>query len=164
MSTNTLQNGEYTDLGETWYCHQAARIVQRHIQFGQHCRLDLDTLLAGVARRIRRANLDSAAKERWHQLNRDSVDRSLLSQAGRDLSEALLDGAGIAGSTVQASRPQGAPECANRPIESKLEFDSKTRSACFIASRYIDVIEQRTTRADYEHDHEVQKFGYGNVG
>ena len=96
MSTNTLQNAQYKDLGETWYCHQAARIVQRHIQFGQHCRLDLDTLLAGVARRIRRANLDSAANERWHQLNRDSVDSPLLSQAGHDLSEALLDGAGIA--------------------------------------------------------------------
>ena len=54
MSTNTLRNAKYKDLGETWYCHQAARIVQRHIQFGQHCRLELDTLLAAVARRIRR--------------------------------------------------------------------------------------------------------------
>jgi hypothetical protein len=81
MSANTLRNGTYKDLGETWYSHQAACIVQRHIQFGQHCRLDLDTLLAGIARRIRRASLDSAASEHWRQLNRDSVDSPLSSQA-----------------------------------------------------------------------------------
>jgi hypothetical protein len=86
MSTNALQNAQYKDLGETWYSHQAARIVQRHIQFGRHCRLDLDTLLAGIARRIRCANLDGAAIEHWRQLNRDSVDSPLLTRAGDHLS------------------------------------------------------------------------------
>ena len=66
MSINTLRNSQYKDLGETGYSHQAARIVQRHIQFGRHCRLDLDALLAGIARRIRRANLDSAANAGQH--------------------------------------------------------------------------------------------------
>ena len=60
MPIETLGNAQYKDLGETWYSHQAARIVQRHIQFGRHCRLDLDALLAGTARRIRGTNLDSA--------------------------------------------------------------------------------------------------------
>ena len=55
MSTNPLRNATYKDLGETWYSHQAARIVQRHLQFGQPWRLDLDALLAGVARTISRA-------------------------------------------------------------------------------------------------------------
>jgi len=63
MSNEPLRNAQYKDLGETWYSHQAARIVQRHIQFGRHCRLDLDALLAGIACRIRRANLDRAANE-----------------------------------------------------------------------------------------------------
>ena len=63
MSIETLRNAQYKDLGETWYSHQAARIVQRHIQFGRHCRLDLDALVAGIARRIRGTNLDSAANE-----------------------------------------------------------------------------------------------------
>ena len=60
MSIETLRNAQYKDLGETWYSHQAARIVQRHIQFGRHCRLDLDALLAGIARRIRGTNLSAA--------------------------------------------------------------------------------------------------------
>ena len=66
MSIETLRNAQYKDLGETWYSHQAARIVQRHIQFGRHCRLDLDALLAGIARRIRGTNLDRAAIEGRH--------------------------------------------------------------------------------------------------
>ena len=106
MSTNALQSAQYKDLGETWYSHQAARIVQRHIQFGQHCRLDLDTLLAGVARRIRRANLDGAADEHWRQLNRASVDSPPLSQAGHDLSQAFPDGAGIAAHRAAGTREQ----------------------------------------------------------
>lgn len=111
MSTNTLQNAQYKDLGETWYSHQAARVVQRHIQFGQHCRLDLDTLLAGIARRIRRASLDSATSEYWRKLDWNSVDSPLLSQAATTLPKASP--------TVQASRPLGPPEPANRPTESK---------------------------------------------
>ena len=63
MSIETLRNAQYKDLGETWYSHQAARIVQRHIQFGRHCRLDLDALVAGIACRIRSTNLDDAANE-----------------------------------------------------------------------------------------------------
>ena len=106
MSTNILRNAQYKDLSETWYCHQAARIVQRHIQFGQHCRLDLDTLLADVARRIGRANLDSAANECWRELNRDSVDSPSLSQAGHDLSPGLPDGAGIAAHRAAGTREQ----------------------------------------------------------
>ena len=74
MSTNTFRDTKYEDLGETWRCHQIARILQRHQQFGQHCRLDLDALLAGVARTMRRANPDSAPSERLRQLDLDPVD------------------------------------------------------------------------------------------
>ena len=69
MSIEPLRNAQYKDLGETWYSHQAARIVQRHIQFGRHCRLDLDALVAGIARRIRNRNLDGAANEGRHLPN-----------------------------------------------------------------------------------------------
>ena len=69
MSIETLKNARYEDLGETWYSHQAARIVQRHIQFGRHCRLDVDALVAGIARRIRSRNLDSAVNEGRHLPN-----------------------------------------------------------------------------------------------
>ena len=69
MSNEPLRNAQYKDLGETWYSHQAARIVQRHIQFGRHCRLDLDALVAGIARRIRGTNLDRAANEERHLPN-----------------------------------------------------------------------------------------------
>ena len=69
MSIETLRNAQYKDLGETWFSHQAARIVQRHLQFGRHCRLDLDALVAGMACRIRGTNLDSAANKGQHLPN-----------------------------------------------------------------------------------------------
>jgi hypothetical protein len=50
MNTSTFRNAEYAALGETWCRHQTARILSRHLQFGKHCRLDLDALLAGIAR------------------------------------------------------------------------------------------------------------------
>src|SRR5436190_23898939 len=50
MNTNTFQNAKYAALGETWCRHQTARILSRDLQFGKHCRLDLDALLAGIAR------------------------------------------------------------------------------------------------------------------
>jgi hypothetical protein len=94
MPTNALQIAQYKDLGETWHSHRAARIIQRHIQFGRHCRLDLDTLLAGIARRIRHANVESAAN------NTDSVGSPSLAQAGDHISQALPEGSGVV-------RPQG---------------------------------------------------------
>ena len=84
MSIETLRNAQYKDLGATWYSHQAARVVQRHIQFGRHCRLDLDALLAGIARSIRRTNLHSAPNE----------------------GQRLLDDAGIADHRVSRTREQ----------------------------------------------------------
>ena len=80
MSIETFRNAQYKDLGATWYSHQAARIVQRHIQFGRHCRLDLDALLAGIARRIRRTNLDSAANEGQHLLDDAGIADHRLSR------------------------------------------------------------------------------------
>ena len=54
MTTSTFRDTKYEDLGETWRCHQSARILSRHLQFGKHCRLDLDALLVGMARTIKR--------------------------------------------------------------------------------------------------------------
>ena len=53
MNTSTFRNAKYAALGETWCRHQTARILSRHLQFGKHCRLDLDALLAGIARMLR---------------------------------------------------------------------------------------------------------------
>jgi hypothetical protein len=87
MPTSTLRNAQFKDLGDTWYSHQTARIVQRHIQSGQHCRLDLDSLLVGVAHRLQRAKLDIAANECKRQWNRDRVDSPLLAQASHTFPE-----------------------------------------------------------------------------
>jgi hypothetical protein len=78
MSTNTYRDTKYEHLGETWRCHQTARILQRHRQFGQHCRLDLDALLEGVARTMRGASPDSAPSESLRQLKLDSANTPLL--------------------------------------------------------------------------------------
>ena len=52
MTTSTFRNTKYGDLGETWCRHQTARMLSRHLQLGKHCRLDLDALLAGIARML----------------------------------------------------------------------------------------------------------------
>ena len=64
MNTSTFRNAKYEALGETWCRHQAARILSRHLQFGKHCRLDLDTLLAGIARTLRHEIPDGAPGEK----------------------------------------------------------------------------------------------------
>ena len=93
MSTNAFRNTEYKDLDETWRCHQAARIVQRHIQFGQHGRLDLDALLAGVARTIRLANPGKAVR----QVRQSDIDAFAAQIRGGAL--------GPANDITRASRP-----------------------------------------------------------
>ena len=58
MSLNATPVNTYADLGDAWLRHQTARFHQKHLQFGQHCRLDVDALLAraaGVSRTTRPA-------------------------------------------------------------------------------------------------------------
>jgi hypothetical protein len=75
MATSTLRNTQYSDLGETWYGHQVARIVQRHLQFGQHGQLDLETLIAGAARTINRPSPDKVAGDRLPKQKPNPVNR-----------------------------------------------------------------------------------------
>jgi hypothetical protein len=49
MSLNATPVNTHADLGDAWRRHQTARLRQKHLQFGQHCRLDVDTLLARMA-------------------------------------------------------------------------------------------------------------------
>ena len=49
MSTEPNRLSSYADLGETWLRNQKARILQRHLQFGRHFRLDVDSLLSRAA-------------------------------------------------------------------------------------------------------------------
>jgi hypothetical protein len=64
MSIKVSRPGAYADLGDVWLRDQAARILEKHLQFGQHFRLDVDLLLAGRARAARgaRAAVMSVAK------------------------------------------------------------------------------------------------------
>jgi hypothetical protein len=52
MSIEVARNNAYAHLGEAWLRYQRARILQRHRQFGQRCRLDPAGLLAGAAGRM----------------------------------------------------------------------------------------------------------------
>jgi hypothetical protein len=45
----------YADLGEVWLRDQTARLLQKHLQFEHHWRLDFDSLLAQIARNARTA-------------------------------------------------------------------------------------------------------------
>ena len=49
MSLDLARNDSYAHLDDAWLRHQSARICQRHLQFGQHYRLDLDALLVATA-------------------------------------------------------------------------------------------------------------------
>lgn len=53
MSFYTTQTNADADLGDIWFRDQTARIHQKHLQSGRHFRLEIDVLLAQVARRAR---------------------------------------------------------------------------------------------------------------
>ena len=55
MPIKVTRPGAYADLGDVWLRDQTARLLQKHLQFGQHFRLDVDLLLAGRARAARAA-------------------------------------------------------------------------------------------------------------
>jgi len=55
MSFYTTQTNAYADLGEIWFRDQTARLRQKHLQSGQHFRLEIDALLAQPARRAQAA-------------------------------------------------------------------------------------------------------------
>jgi hypothetical protein len=71
MSLGLARNDSYALLDDTWLRHQSARICQRHLQFGRHCRLDLDTLLVAAARLLPRSQ--QARAERAHWIKRPST-------------------------------------------------------------------------------------------
>jgi hypothetical protein len=49
MSANLKQMHSHADLGNAWLRDHTARIQQRHLQFGRHLRLDVDSLLSRAA-------------------------------------------------------------------------------------------------------------------
>jgi hypothetical protein len=63
MSIKVTRPEAYADLGDVWLRDQTARLLQKHLQFGQRFRLDVDLLLAGRARaaRVARAAAMSVA-------------------------------------------------------------------------------------------------------
>jgi hypothetical protein len=71
MSIKVTRPEAYADLGDVWLRDQTARLLQKHLQFGQHFRLDVDLLLAGRARaaRVARAAVSIATSlgggEQW---------------------------------------------------------------------------------------------------
>jgi len=98
MSIEAARNSAYAHLGEAWLRYQSARILQRHLQYGQHCRLDLETLLAAAAGTIASRNLNNrASNERFRQGTIDAIDfcssletcdqRQLVGPPGFDLDQ-----------------------------------------------------------------------------
>jgi len=69
MSIEVARNNAYAHLGEAWFRHQSTRILQRHLQYGQHCRLDLERLLAAAAGVSASRNLNNrTSNERFRQV------------------------------------------------------------------------------------------------
>jgi hypothetical protein len=75
MYIEVAQNSACAHLGEAWLRYQSARILQRHLQYGQHCRLDLETLLAAAAGTIVPRNLNNrVSNQRFRQATIDAID------------------------------------------------------------------------------------------
>ena len=75
MSIEVARNSAYAHLGEAWLRYQSARIIQRHLQYGQHCRLDLETLLTAAAGSSASRNLNNrVSNERFRQATIDAID------------------------------------------------------------------------------------------
>ena len=49
MSTASSRLSSYSHRGDAWLRDQKARIMQRHLQFGRHVRIDIDSLLSRAA-------------------------------------------------------------------------------------------------------------------
>jgi hypothetical protein len=54
MSLDLARNDSYAHPDDAWVRHQSARVYQRHLQFGQHWRLDLEVLLVAAAHMLPR--------------------------------------------------------------------------------------------------------------
>src|SRR5438105_11239395 len=87
MSTDTFQSTEREDLRETWRPHQTARILQRHLQFGQHCRLDLDALLAAAARGARDLRSFGSAGLRRLPVAQQLIEQYRAERCGSDAAQ-----------------------------------------------------------------------------
>jgi len=74
MSIEVARNNAYAHLGEAWLRYQSARILQRHLQYGQHCRLDLDALLAAAGTMASRHLNRRVANECFRQATIDASD------------------------------------------------------------------------------------------
>ncbi|SAK81613.1 hypothetical protein [Caballeronia ptereochthonis] len=77
MPINGIQSDAYADLGEAWIQDQSARLMQKHLQFGQHYRIDVDALLARSAQVARAARIAAAAAENL-ELATDRIRRATL--------------------------------------------------------------------------------------
>jgi|GEM_PF-2868789 len=60
MSIRLIQPGAYADLGDVWLRDQLARLTQKHAQFGGHYRIEVDALLARLAKTAREAKAAAA--------------------------------------------------------------------------------------------------------
>jgi hypothetical protein len=66
MYLNATPINTHADLGDAWLRHQTARLHQKHLQFGRHCRLDVDALLvraAGGSRTARPAETQNVREQ-----------------------------------------------------------------------------------------------------
>jgi len=77
MSINGIPSDAYADLGDAWLQDQSARLMQRHLQFGRHYRMDVDALLARSAQAARAARAAAAAAEN-HDLAHDRIRRATI--------------------------------------------------------------------------------------
>jgi hypothetical protein len=98
MSIEVARNSAYAHLGEAWLRYQSARILKRHLQYGQHCRLDLETLLAAAAGTIASRNLNNrVSNERFDKqpstlstsvrVSKLAINGNLLGPPGFDLDQ-----------------------------------------------------------------------------
>ena len=74
---STSRTSAFADLGHTWLRCQIARIHQKHLQFGRHCRLDVDALLARAAS-VSRAPGRAEAPAKPERVSTDHIRRAMI--------------------------------------------------------------------------------------
>ncbi len=77
MSMNLTRTNAYADLDDAWVRHQTARLHQRHLQYGRHCRLDVDAVLERAARLVRAARSIQALSKR-ENVSTDHLRRATI--------------------------------------------------------------------------------------
>ncbi|MEO8524553.1 MAG: hypothetical protein ABI460_07540, partial [Caldimonas sp.] len=131
---------------DAWLRNQRARIEQRHLQFGRHCRLEVGRLLMRMAQRVKVAPLAEVEMEREDGAM-DSMQCSTFEGADHWMpSEVRCTTPAFDRSPTSTAMPRApAPDCRARGPATLGDFVPSNRANDFSCREWVATLADRTT-------------------